>query len=117
MSQETDRRAHRRLNLRLAVLCRKVGAGAERPYTGNTLNISPSGALMQISGMKLFKGEMLNIEIAIPPARDLLKNGGRFSTQGQVIRIESMESSRRADEYVETQQIAVEFSRSPHLRL
>ncbi|MBN1816468.1 MAG: PilZ domain-containing protein [Sedimentisphaerales bacterium] len=117
MGQKTDRRAHRRLDLRLAVLCRRVGAVVERPYTGNTLNISPDGALLQISGRKFYEGELLHIDIAIPPAKELLKNGGRFSTQAQVVRIDTIESPRHPRGSVGTEQIAVQFCHPPHLQM
>jgi len=114
MTNETERRLHRRLALRLAVLCRKVGAAVHRPYTGNTVDISPAGALMEIDAMGLTPGQILRIEIAIPPTEGLLDDGGRFTTHARVLRVEPAPADA-GPRRPATQRVALQFCQSPRL--
>ena len=114
MTEQRDRRLHRRLALRLAVLCHRVGASAHRPYTGNTVDISPGGALMEIDAMGLVAGQVLRVEIAVPPAEGLLDQGGRFTTHGRVVRVEPS-PPESAGARPATQRIALQFCSAPRL--
>ncbi len=116
-----ERRMYRRIPLKLAVLCQKAGLMEGRLYTGNTVNVSPGGVLMEINGSGLEVGELVNLELAVPPTQGLLEYGGRFSTYARVLRIqeppqlppESIMSGEATDAY----RIAMEFCEVPRLRI
>lgn len=116
MTGQHDRRLHRRLALRMAVLCHKVGTAGHRPYTGNTVNISPGGALMEIDAMGLVPGQLLRVEIAVPPTEGLLDQGGRFTTHATVVRVEPAPSEVGGSR-LSTQHVAMQFCSSPHLAM
>lgn len=117
MSGDKNRRRHERLPLKLDVLCQKVGPSGGRIYTGRTVNVSPGGVLLEISGSGLRDGELLSIDMSVPPTEGLLEYGGRFSSYARVVRVDRSHSCRptKAGPLVET--IALEFCESPRLRV
>jgi hypothetical protein len=117
---DVDKRQYKRIPLKLAVLCQKAGLMEGRLYTGNTLNVCPGGVLLEINGANLKKGDLVNLELAIPPTRGLLEYGGRFSTYARVLRIEIPHENANngiSDEISHIQRIAMEFCEVPRLRI
>lgn len=115
-----DKRQYRRIPLKMAVLCQKAGLTEGRLYTGNTLNVCPGGVLMEINGADLSQGDLVNLELAIPPTRGLLEYGGRFSTYARVLRIEQVHSDPGGmirEEPSHIQRVAMEFCEVPRLRI
>ena len=113
MENIENRRFHKRLPLRLNVLCQTVGLSGGRAYTGNTVDVSTGGMLLEINDGRLSEGQLLSVEMSVPPTTGLLEYGGRFSSYARVCRTgidrdEFPESGARA--------VALEFCDSPHLR-
>ena len=110
---EEDRRRHRRLPLKLSVYCQKVGLSGGKLYSGRTINVSPGGMLIEMKGDQLRDGELLSIEMSVPPTEGLLDFGGSFSSYARVI--------RRHDDgdplMSATNTVALEFCDSPKLRI
>ncbi len=117
MEEGKERRSHQRLPLRLAVLCQRVGSPGAGIYTGNTVNVSPGGMLMEINDCRIKQGELLNVEMSVPPTEGLLEYGGRFSSYARVIRIEAPPSIRPGDRASATLSVALEFCESPKLHV
>ena len=117
MEQEQERRKYQRLPLNLAVLCHKVGISHGTVYTGATVNVSPGGMLLEINSDNLNKGELLSIEMSVPPTSGLLEYGGRFSTYARIIRVETSNSTRPAKSNTRVQTLALEFCESPKLQV
>jgi len=114
---EEDRRKHPRLALRLAVSCQKVGhPESKMVIRGSTINVSPGGVLMEVGDGVLTAGELLSIEMSVPPTRGLLEYGGRISSYARVVRIRG-DSLPKVAKPTTPAQIALEFCEPPKLRL
>jgi c-di-GMP-binding flagellar brake protein YcgR len=109
---ELERRRHNRLPLKLSIFCQKVGQSGERLISGRTLNVSPGGMLVEMKGAEINDGELLSVEMSVPPSEDLLDYGGNFSIYARVIRTISQETSEDSS----SKQFALEFCDSPTLR-
>jgi hypothetical protein len=118
--KQDDRRLYRRIPLKLAVLCQKAGLMEGRLYTGNTINVCPGGVLMEINGAGLDVGELVNLELAVPPTQGLLEFGGRFSTYARILRIQAPPHKPPEEVMVgegsDIYRIAMEFCEVPRLR-
>ena len=117
MSEEKNRRRHERLQLRFDVLCQKVGLAGGKVYTGRTVNVSSGGVLLEINGADLRDGELLSIDMSVPPTEGLLEYGGRFSSYARVVRIDRPQSCKHAETGSLIETIALEFCESPRLRV
>ena len=117
MSGDKNRRRHERLPLKLDVLCQKVGPSGGRIYTGRTVNVSPGGVLLEINGSGLLNGELLSVDMSVPPTEGLLEYGGQFSSYARVVRIERTQSSGSGSAGSLVEKIALEFCESPKLRV
>ena len=78
MKEDKDRRRHQRLGLRLTVLCQKVGQAGGTVYAGNTINVSPGGVLAEFGDCRLEDGELVSIDMTVPPTEALLDTGGGY---------------------------------------
>ena len=113
---ESDRRSHKRLPVKFSVLCQKVGLSDGRFYSGNTVNVSPGGMLVDVANSQLKDGELVSVEMTVPPTEGLLEYGGSFSGYARVVRVHQSQaamSSRSSP----ANAIAVEFCESPRLRV
>ena len=119
-AKQEEKRLYRRIPLKLAVLCQKAGLMEGRLYTGNTINVCPGGVLMEINGAGLDVGELVNLELAVPPTPGLLEFGGRFSTYARILRIQSPPHKPpeevMAGEGSDIYRIAMVFCEVPRLR-
>jgi len=117
MGSENDRRIHKRLELRISVLCQTVGICGGDTFTGNTVDVSPGGILVEFNSRGLSDGQLLSIEMSVPPTEGLLEYGGRFSSYARVIRLEDIKSGVRPGASSMVQTAALEFCQSPKLRV
>jgi PilZ domain len=117
MLEEKERRKNKRLDLKLPVMCHKVGISTNRFFTGTTVDIGPKGALIDINAHGLRQGELVNVEMPIPPTKGLLEYGGRFSTYARILRVYKPKcgSSSKSASIVQT--VALEFCESPKLQV
>lgn len=116
MSENEERRSHNRIALKLSVVCHKVGLTSARTYTGNTLNVSPGGMLMEVNNRDFGHGELLSVEMSVPPTAGLLEYGGRFSSYARIVRVHGpkyIKSTRSSDLHT----VALEFCESPKLNV
>lgn len=108
---ERDRRRNGRRPLELSVYCQKVGAIDGRLFSGNTVNVSPSGVLINMQGTALRDGELVSVEMALPASDGLAESTGRFSSYARVVRIgEPGKMTGNGKE------VALEFCESPRFR-
>jgi len=115
MDTETNRRTHQRLPLRLSVICQKVGYAPDGIYSGNTVNVSGGGMLLEVNSRDLYEGELLSVEMPVPPTEGLLEFGGRFASYARIVRVDSASGGEVGCRPVRT--IALEFCQSPKLRV
>ena len=110
MGGEQERRKHRRLLVRLGIICRKIGSLHDHVFSGNSLNISPDGLLVE-SGQNAAasEGELFNIELDIPDADSTDQIGGKVSAYARVVRIVELQPESKAGK----KQIAFQFCARP----
>jgi len=116
MEAKHDRRANKRLVMKVTVLCQTVGQVAGRTCTGHTVNVSPGGALVEMQDHNLKVGQLISVDMSVPPAEDLLDLGGRFSSYARIVRIQSHSAPEPTEFASSTQRIAFEFCQSLKMR-
>jgi len=117
MKEDKDRRRYRRQPLRLTVLCQKLGRRGGTVYAGNTVNVSPGGVLAEFGDCRLEDGELVSVDMTVPPTEGLLDYGGRLSSYARVIRVDRPHSLATTQARSITQAVALEFCESPKLRI
>ncbi len=117
MERGRERRRHPRLPLRLTVVCQEVGVPGGTAYRGNTVNVSPGGMLMEINSREVKKGQLLSIDMTVPPDKELFEFGGRFSSYARVMRVDTVSGSTKHRSGSAVQTIALDFCESPKLRV
>jgi hypothetical protein len=117
MNEEKDRRKYQRQPLTLTMLCQKVGQLGGTVYPGNTVNVSPGGVLAEFGDCQLQDGELVSIDMTVPPTEGLLDYGGRFSSYARVVRVDPTHSLATTKSHSITQAVALEFCESPKLRV
>ena len=117
MVRQENRRTHQRLPLRLTVICQKVGYASGGFYTASTVNVSSGGMLLEVNSGDLREGELLSVDMPVPPTEGLLEFGGRFAAYARVIRVDYRPSADAGPKAGPTRTIALEFCQSPKLRV
>jgi len=110
---QNDRRIHKRFPLKLSIFCQKVGHSGGKLISGKTVNVSPGGMLVEMKSGDLKSGELLCVEMSVPPTEGLLDFGGSFSGYARVVRADNHHSMEESLEKV----VALEFCDSPKLRV
>jgi len=117
MKTVNEKRRHQRLPLRFSVLCQKVGVPVGKIYTGTSIDVSPGGMLIDFNTNALKHGELLSVEMSIPPTKGILEYGGRFSGYARAIRIDKSDPIQMAKSNSAAQTIALEFCESLKLQV
>jgi len=118
MMDRVEKRAYRRLDARYNISYRKVGSAVGKFHSGCTGNVSSGGLYLETGADALERGELLKVELSVPPTSGLLEFGGKLAGFARVLRAdkicdggESMNSA--SDKYG----AAVQFCRPPKLCL
>ncbi len=113
---ENEKRRFKRLAAKFDVSCFKVDATLETVYIGRTINVSPGGMYFETSADSFATGNLLRIELSIPPKTGQLDYGGRISAFAKVLRTETLDRiPDLAHPSYNKHGIALEFCRSPKL--
>ena len=116
MDSENEKRRHQRLPLRFSVLCQRVGVPVGKVFTGTSVDVSQGGMLINFNTKAIKQGELLSVEMSIPPTKGLLEYGGRFSSYARVVRIDRSYPKKMANSNA-GQTLALEFCESPKLQV
>jgi hypothetical protein len=100
----TERRKYKRLPIKLELLCSKVDSTPKESHTGCTANVSPGGLYFETSADVFKPGNLLKVELSIPPTTGLLETGGSVSGLGKVLRSDNIRGT-----YKNTGQPSVRF--------
>lgn len=100
------------MSLKLTVCCQKVGLSDGRLYSGRTINVSPGGLLLEMRNSAFRDGELLSIEMTVPPNEGSLEFGGSFSSYARVVRTGRKPAPTDPDDAV-----ALEFCDSPKFQV
>jgi len=111
-----ERRKYTRLSIKLAVSHRRVDDTAGTSHRGYALNASPGGLYFQTPACGFKPGNLLQVELSVPPTAGIIEFGGRISGFAKVSRTERVEaltigSGTPAGGYG----VAVEFCQRPRL--
>jgi hypothetical protein len=112
---ENEKRRFKRLTAKFDVSCFKVDATLETVYIGRTINVSPGGMYFETSANSFATGNLLRIELSIPPKAGQLDYGGRISAFAKILRTETIDRTNVAHPSYNKYGIALEFCRSPKL--
>jgi hypothetical protein len=102
----SEKRRHKRLGAHYNISCRKVGSTAYTFYDGCTINVSPGGLYFETATGIFEQGNLLKVELSIPPTSGLLEFGGKIAGFAKVLRTDSA-SGRYG--------VALQFCRPPKL--
>lgn len=108
MKDRQEKRRHRRLGINYNISCRKVGSTKSRTYEGLTANVSSGGMYFNTTTGTFHQGDLLKIELSIPPTSGLLEFGGKIAGFAKVLR-----TNPASGKYG----VALRFCRSPKLDL
>jgi len=114
--QKAERRKDRRLDLKYHLSCQRIGRDSTRTYKGLTRDVSCGGAYFWISNRTFKSGEMIRIELMIPPKAGVLESGGRVRCYAIVLRSDCRPKARRQGEsFAAGYGIAAQFHDFPKL--
>lgn len=112
MDIETEKRQHRRLELRLPLEYRRRNSHRSMPTKTLSLNVSTSGIYFETTAEDIRVGETLELELGIPENDNRFPSHGYIVTTGNVIRIVSMKDTPNTEGAVFTRYgIAASFSK------
>ena len=112
---EHEKRRFKRLAAKFDLSCFKVDATPQTLHTGRTLNVSPGGLYFETPADSFSTGNLLRIELSIPPKAGQLDYGGRISAFAKVLRTETINRANAVHSSYSRYGIALEFCRSPKL--
>jgi len=118
----SEKRKFKRLPITLGLSCRlvgakcpaaarKVGSTAEKLYKGCTVNVSPGGLYFETADEAFMPGNLLKVELSIPPTAGLLEFGGKIAAFAKVLRTSNLSDALSSNKYG----VALQFCRSPKL--
>lgn len=118
MMDRPERRKYRRLGARFDISCREVGSQEEQSHSGCTVNVSTGGLYFETSAGTVRPGDLLKVELSIPPTSGLLEFGGKLAGFAEVLRTENIGDSTPPNDLSSTRYgVAVQFCRPPKLSL
>jgi len=82
----TEKRRFKRLAIKLDLSFLKSGDSVDKFRTGCTVDVSPAGLYFETACDDLKIGNLLKLELTIPPTEGLLEMGGRISGFAKVLR-------------------------------
>ena len=86
-SAHVERRAHRRMEIRLPVECRKEVNSESCIVRTITRDVSTGGISFELDAPDFCVGDELRIDLTVPPAEGVSPYQGRASCRAEVLRI------------------------------
>lgn len=111
-----DKRRYKRLGAEFELSYRRIGSHSGQPLQGYIVNISPGGAYFRTKADTLKRGDLLKIELSIPPKSGLLEFGGKMAGFAKVLRADTIcDSSTDEGSSEDIHGVALQFCRPPKL--
>jgi len=85
-SEFKEKRAHRRLYIRLPLEYRKRDVGRSNAFRTMTINVSTGGVYFETTDEGIQVGDILDFELGIPPGDSRFPLPGRIANKGKVMR-------------------------------
>lgn len=113
-----ERRKYKRLGAKFDIFCSKVGSISGQTHSGCTQNVSPGGLYFETTADAFEKGNLLKVELSIPPSPGLLQFGGKVAGFAKVLRTDSIRNSiTGTGPSYGRYGVAVQFCHPPKLRI
>jgi hypothetical protein len=97
---------------------RRIGSKTEKPYSGCTVNVGSGGLYIETGSCQLKRGELLKVELAVPPTPGLLEFGGKLAGFARVLRGDRIcDGAGSKDSRSRKHGAALQFCRPPRLCL
>ena len=107
-----EKRKFRRLPVSLDLSCRKVGLSGDESCHGKTVNVSSGGLFFETKDISFESGNLITVDLSIPPTEGLLEFGGRISGFARVLRASQLsQAHERQEAELPRYGVAVEFCR------
>ncbi len=81
-----EKRAHRRLYIRLPLSYRKQDSGRSKGFRTITINVSTGGVYFETTDEGIQVGDILDFELGIPPGDSRFPLPGKITNTGKVVR-------------------------------
>jgi hypothetical protein len=108
----SERRKYRRLGAKFDMSYSKIGSTIEEFQSGRTINVSPGGLYFETAAGLFESGNLLKVQLSIPPTSGQLEFGGSISGFARVLRTDTIrESSPGANSSSKGCTVALEFCR------
>jgi hypothetical protein len=108
--RSVEKRKYKRLPIKLDLCCHRTGSVAKEVYTGCTVDVSAGGLFFETAADVFKTGNMLTVELSIPPTVGLLEFGGSVSGLGKVVRTHTICDSTTGTDLTSARSgIALEF--------
>jgi hypothetical protein len=111
----TDKRKYQRLGIKYDISCRKIGSPTSQTHEGHTVNISPGGLYFQTASDIFRRGDLLRVELQIPPTSNLLEYGGKMEGFAKVLRTDNYNAPPARNESSGSYGVALQFCHPPKL--
>ena len=118
MMDRPEKRAHRRLDARYDISYRKVGSTVDKSHSGCTANVSSGGLYLETGADAVERGELLRVELSVPPTPGLLEFGGKIAGFAKVLRADRIcDGGESKNSAPSRYGVALQFCRPPKLCL
>lgn len=108
----SERRKFKRLGANFDISFVEVGSLDEQFQSGRTVNVCAGGVYFEMSTDTFKPGNLLKVQLSVPPKAGLLEFGGKVAGFAKVLRIDKIvDSTNAADLSSNKYGIAAEFCR------
>ena len=112
----SEKRKYKRFGAKFDISCIDVGSFAEHFQTGSTVNVSTGGLYFETSADLFKQGNLLKVQLTIPPTSGLLEFGGKISGFARILRTDDIRDlTLNGNASSERYGVAIEFCRPPRL--
>ena len=113
-----EKRTRRRLDAQYDISCRRIGSAEDKSYSGCTANVSSGGLYLETCTDAFERGDLLKVELTVPPTPGLLEFGGKIAGFAKVLRADKIrEDLGRRRSASGKYGVALQFCRPPKLCL
>lgn len=111
-----EKRMFQRLGATYEISCHRIGSQTSQVYEGLTENVSPGGVYFRTKTKTFKRGDLLKVELSIPPRQGILEFGGKMMGFAKVLRADNTNRCSPDDASSDRLYgVALQFCRSPKL--
>ena len=92
-----EKRTKRRLDAHFSISCRIAGSLDHKFHKGRAANVGSGGLYFETSADVFKPGELLSLELTLPPTPGLLEFGGKIAGFAKILRVERINDNALGD--------------------